>query len=84
MLQSLIKILSVSSVQIDTKMAEKYANQQYAVPLLHYDDLFQIYGLLRVAGVDRLALSIDRLYSCKMLLRRSLKSANNFFSVTKF
>ena len=47
-------------------MAEKYANQRYAVPLLQYDDLFPIYGLLtgmllRVAGVDRLALSIDRL-----------------------
>jgi len=60
-------------------MAEKYANQWYAVPLVHYDDLFPIYGLLRVAGVNRLALSIDRLYSCKLLLCRSPKSAYNFF-----
>jgi len=60
MLWSLIKILRASLVQIYTEMAEKYANQRCAVPLLHYDDLFPIYGLLRVAGVDRLTLSIDR------------------------
>jgi len=31
MLQSHIRILHASLVQIDTEMAEKYANQRYAV-----------------------------------------------------
>ena len=79
MLRSLIKILRASLVQTDTEMAEKYAKQRYAVRRF-----VSIYGLLCVAGVDHLALSIDRLYNCKLLLRRSPKWANNCFSATKF
>jgi len=36
MLRSIIRILRASSVQIDTEMAEKYANQRYAVRIGRY------------------------------------------------
>jgi len=76
MLRSVIKILHASLVQIDAEMTEKYANQRYAVPLLHYDDLFPIYGLLRVAVIDRLALLIGRLYThTHTLLNSRIKRA---------
>jgi len=40
MLRSLIRILRVSLVQIDTEVAEKYANQWYALSS-HSDDMTQ-------------------------------------------
>ena len=40
MLRSLIRILRASLVQNDTEMAEKYANQQYAVSS-HSEDMAQ-------------------------------------------
>jgi len=63
MLWCFITVLRASLVQINTELAEKYANQRYAVPLQHYDNLFPIYGLLGVAGVNHLVLSIDHLYT---------------------
>jgi len=38
MLRSLVRVLRASLVQIDTEMAEKYANQRYAV-CSHLEDM---------------------------------------------
>ena len=50
MLQSLIRILHANLVQIDTEMAQKYANQQYAVSLCRF---MGYWAWVHVAGARR-------------------------------
>jgi len=49
-LWSLIRILRASLVQIDTEMAQKYANQQYAVSLCRF---MGYWAWVHVAGARR-------------------------------